>query len=178
MTSTSRFQVHSTPIRLFFSPAPWAATAYLASYLVIGPLLFAAALTVVTVAFGLSITVLGLPLLIGAALIIRGLSQLERARALIVATPIPYSYAPVDGSGLLAQIRTRWSDRSTLAGCAYLILMFPLLLVVDIVALALWLAFLSGIALPLWYWAIPQTWNNGKHDRGVMLGYLPDGPHT
>jgi hypothetical protein len=56
--------------------------------------------------------------------------------------------------------------------------LFVPLLVLDVVALVIWLAFLAGVTLPLWYWSIPQRWQDGQSHHGVMIGYLPNGPHT
>jgi len=164
--------------RTVFSARPWAATGYLFSYVVLAPALFAVALTVVAVTFPLSITLFGLPLLVGSALIVRGCANLERARALLVTGPIPARYATVTGSGLLAQIRTRWSDRATLRDCGYLIGMFPILYVLDTTVFALWVAVLAGLALPLWYWAVPQSWDDGVDRHGVMIGYVPQPGRT
>jgi hypothetical protein len=169
--------MHRHPLRMFFSAGPWVAMAYLASYIPIGTVMFGVAVTVVVTSYALSIIWLGLPLLVGAAWIVRGCAQVERKRGLLVADQVPDSYRPVTKPGLFAQIKTRWTDPATLRDCAYLVLMYPLLLVLDTVALAIWLSFLGGLALPLWYWSIPRTWDNGVSDHGVMIGYLPNGPH-
>lgn len=155
------------PLTLF-SATPWRATGYLASYLLTGTGLFIAALGVVLVSGVVSISWLGVPLLIGAAGIVRGCAQLERMRTVIVGERIPASYRPVLEPGILAQARTRWTDWATIRDCTYLILLFPFLLLLDVVALALWLACLAGVALPFWYWSLP----NGQ---GVLIGYFPDG---
>jgi hypothetical protein len=165
------------PLRMFFSAGPWAATAYLGSYLFVGAVLFTVAFTVLVTSTALTITWIGLPLLVGAAVIIRGCAQVERARARLVGGPVPASYRLVASPGLFAQVKTRWADPATRRDCGYLILMFTPLLVLDVVALSIWLSFLGMVTLPLWYWAIPQTWDGtGVHDHGVILGYLPNGP--
>jgi hypothetical protein len=171
------FRVHRNPLRMFFSAGPWAATAYLASYVVTGTVFFSVALTVLLTSYVMAITWVGIPLLVGAALIIRGCAQVERWRTRLVGVGIPASYRPVTSPGLFAQVKTRWADPATRRDCGYLILMFAPLFVLDVVALSIWLSFLAMVTLPLWYWSIPQTWENtGIHDHGVMLGYLPNGP--
>ncbi len=173
-----RLRVHRNPLRMFFSAGPWVATAYLSSYLFVGTVLFGVALTVLLTSYAVSITFLGVPLLVGAAGIIRGCAQAERARALMVGDIIPADYRPVTERGLFAQVRTRWTDPATRRDCVYLILMFVPLLIVDTVAFAVWLSMLAMISLPLWYWSIPHEWENtGVHDHGVIVGYLPNGPH-
>jgi hypothetical protein len=171
-----RLRVHRNPLRMFFSAGPWAATAYLGSYLFVGTVLFTVALTVVVTSTALTVTWIGLPLLVGAALVVRGCAHVERGRALVAGVPVPASYRSVTSPGLFAQVKTRWADPATRRDCGYLILMFAPLLVLDVVALSIWLSFLGMVTLPLWYWAIPQTWDTGARDHGVMLGYLPNGP--
>jgi hypothetical protein len=176
-TPGGRLRVHRNPLRMFFSAGPWAATAYLGSYLLVGAVLFSVAFTVLVTAYTLTITWIGIPLLVGAAVIIRGCAQFERARTLLVGSRVAASYRPVTSPGLFAQVKTRWADRATLRDCCYLILMFAPLLTLDVVALSIWLSFLGMVTLPLWYWSIPQTRENtGIHDHGVIIGYLPNGP--
>jgi Putative sensor len=76
----------------------------------------------------------------------------------------------------MAQLRTRWRDPATRRDLAHLVFMYVPLLLMDTVAFALWLSFLAGITLPLWYWSIPQTFDNGQVAHGVSLGYLANGP--
>ncbi len=174
----SRLRVHRNPLRMFFSTGPWVATAYLSSYLFVSAILFSVALTVLLTAYAVSITFIGVPLLVGAAGIIRGCAQTERARALMVGDTILAAYRPVTERGLFAQVKTRWADPTTRRDCVYLILMFGPLFVLDTVALTVWLSITAMITLPLWYWSIPNQWENtGVHDHGVMIGYLPNGPH-
>ncbi len=172
-----RLRTYRNPLRMFFSAGPWAATAYLTSYLPVGTILFVVVLTTVVTSYALSITLLGLPLLVGAAVIVRGCAHIERWRARLVTDPIPYAYRPVTEPGLLAQIKTRWADTTTLRDCAYLILMYVPLLALATVVLSIWLALVGMVTLPLWFWSIPHS--EGAH--GVMIGYLPnlpDGPYV
>jgi hypothetical protein len=179
MTNTmgSRLPRYRNPLRMFFSTGPAAATAYLFSYIPVGAVMFAIVLAAVVVSGTLSIIWIGLPLLVGAAVIVRGCAEVERWRALMVIDPVPSSYRMVSQPGLFAQIRTRWSDPTTIRDCAYILLLFVPLLVLDVVALVIWLTFLAGITVPLWYWSIPQGFHDGQHLHGLMMGYLPS-PHT
>jgi hypothetical protein len=97
---TSHLVLHRNPLRMVFSVGPWAALAYVASYLVTGPVFFSLALSIGITAYVLSITWIGLPLLIGAALLVRGLADLERGRARLVGARIPAAYRTVRRSGL------------------------------------------------------------------------------
>ncbi|WP_250284208.1 MULTISPECIES: sensor domain-containing protein [unclassified Frankia] len=160
------------PIRLPLSSAPWIAAGYLGGYLLVGTVLFAVCLSLLSVAAATGIFWLGVPVLVGAAGIIRGCAQIERLRAGLAGWRIPNAYRPVLKPGILAQARTRWTDPATIRDCVYLILLYPLLFALDLTALLLWIAGVAGALLPLWYWSIP-----GEH--GVQLGYFPDdGPGT
>jgi Putative sensor len=165
-------------LRIAVSAEPWLATAFLASYLVVGPLLFGASLAVLVTALALSLITVGLPLLVGAAAIVRGCAQVERTRARLVTDRISQSYQRVEQPGLVAQIRTRWSDRATRRDVIYLVGMFPALLVFDLIGVVFFVVTLAGLTLPFWFWLIPQNWDNGQSGNGIMIGYLPQGPHT
>lgn len=174
---SSHLVLHRNPVRMVFSAGPWAGLAYVASYLVTGPVFFALALTVGIVAYALSITWIGLPLLIGAALAVRGLAELERGRALVVGADVPSGYRRVHRPGLWAQIKERWSDPQTLRDYIYLVVLFVPLLVIDTIAFSIFVAFLGMVALPLWFWAIPNGFGGTDDVHGVMIGYTP-GPYS
>ena len=167
------------PLRLLLSPAPWAALAYLGSYLVVGTVLFTQVVIVVVTAASLSftLTLAGIPLLVAAAVVVRGCAQVERVRSgLVIPGPVQSAYLPVTRPGVMAQLRTRWRDPATRRDLAYVVFMYVPLLLMDTVVFGLWLSFLAGITLPLWYWSTPQTFDNGQVAHGVALGYLPNGP--
>ena len=79
--------------------------------------------------------------------------------------------------GILAQVRTRWRDPATWRDVAYLIGLWPVLFILDTTVLSIWLVFLAGVTVPAWYWAVPQTFNNGQSAHGLQFGYFPNGPH-
>lgn len=170
-TAAGRWRI----VRRLWSPQPWRATAYLASYLPFGTTSFAGTVIVLVTATCTNITWLGLPLVLGATEIVRGCARTERRRAALFAEPVPAHYRDTHG-GLLGQVRGRLADPATWRDCAYLTLLFPPLLALDVTALVIWLACLAGIALPCWYWAIPNSWHDGTSDHGVLIGYLPAGP--
>jgi Putative sensor len=116
---------------------------------------------VLVVSAVLDITWLGLPLLIGAAAVLRGCAAVERGRARIVSVVIPAAYRPVPGTGVFTHLRARWHDPATWRDCAYLLGLFPALLVLDVVGLAIWLGCLAGITVPIWYWSLTDPWGIG-----------------
>ena len=154
--TAGRLAFHGNPVRQLGSPGPWAATVYLVSYLPVGTLCFGVCLVVLVVSAVLNITWLGLPLLIGAAAVLRGCATVERKRAGLIGLRIEARYRPVTGTGVFTHLTTRWHDEATWRDCAYLVGLFPVLLALDVVGLAIWLVCLAGITVPAWYWSIPD----------------------
>lgn len=177
MSAVSELSLRRDPIRLLLSRGLWRSAWYLLGYLVVGGALFAIALSTAVAGAGLSITLAGLPVLVAAAAAIRWCADVERARLrAMVSGPVVGRYREVVGSGIMAQLRTRWRDPATWRDVAYLVGMFVPLLVLDAIVLAVWWGFLAGITLPIWYWA-PWKSVHGVRYHGYDLGYHPNGPH-
>ena len=179
----TRLRLYRNPLRLAVSASPWRAAWYLAVYVfATGWLLFAVAFTTTVAAAGLAITLAGIPLLVAAAGVLRGCAEVERGRLRrVLGEPAPGGYQPVTGTGVVAQLKTRWRDPATWHDVAYLIGLWLPLHILDTVVFAVWLTFLAGITLPAWYWAphdgagLGYAGNTTIH--GVVLGYFPHGPH-
>jgi hypothetical protein len=90
--------------------------------------------------------------------------------------PVKGYYRQPAGGGLIKSLRTRWTDYATWRDIAYLISMFIPLLILDTTVFTIWLVFLAGITLPVWYWA-PWQSIDGVRYHGYQLGYFPNGPH-
>jgi putative sensor protein len=177
VSAVSQLSLRRDPIRLVLSRGLWRSVWYLLAYEVVGWVLFAIALSAALTGAVLSITLAGLPVLVAAAATIRWCAGVERARLRpMVTAPVVGTYRQVAGSGVMAQLRTRWRDPSTWRDIAYLLGMFVPLVALDLVVLMLWLVFLAGITLPAWYWAPWQT-IHGVRYHGYQLGYFPNGPH-
>jgi hypothetical protein len=173
----SQLSLRRDPIRLLLSRGLWGSVWYLLGYLALSGVLFAIAFAVAVGGAGLSVTLAGLPVLIAAAAAIRWCADVERARLRPMAGgPVAGSYRQVAGSGVMARLRTRWRDPATWRDVAYLVGMFVPLLALDTIVLAVWLVFLAGITLPIWYWAPWQT-VHGVRYHGYDLGYHPNGRH-
>ena len=177
MSAVSKLSLRRHPIRLVLSRGPWAAAWYLLGYLAVGSALFAIALSSAVAGAGLSITLAGLPVLVTAAAAIRWCADVERARLRpMVARPVAGAYRQVVGSGVMAQLRTRWRNPATWRDVAYVVGLFVPLLALDTIVLAVWWWSLAGITLPIWYWA-PWKSVHGVRYHGYDLGYHPNGPH-
>ena len=133
----------------------WAATGYLASYLILGPAMFLLSLLTLVLTAVLNITLLGFPLLLLAAGLIRGCAHVERRRAGLVGDRVTAPYRPVPQPGVISGVRTRWCDPATLRDCVYLVLLLPPLLALDAAALLLWAGVLATALAPAWYWSVP-----------------------
>jgi Putative sensor len=173
----STLSLRRNPVRLAASRSTWAAAWYLFAYLFVGAVLFAIALTVAITGAALSITLAGIPVLVAAAATIRWCADVERVRLRTVdPAPIAGRYREVTGSGVMAQLRSRWRDPQNWRDIAYLVGMYVPLLVLDVIVFAVWLTLLAGITLPAWYWA-PWQSVHGTRFHGYQLGYFPNGPH-
>jgi hypothetical protein len=170
----TRVTLRRNPLRNVASPGPWLSTVYLLSYLPVGPLLFGGVLGVFVVSFLLNITWLGLPLLIGAAAIVRGAALVERRRAVLVGRVVEPRAQPVVARGVFAKVRAAWRDPGTWRFCAYFVLFFPPLLILDVVAVVLWVTALAGVTLPIWFWSVPLELPGGGRTHGVWLGFAVD----
>jgi hypothetical protein len=177
VSAVSKPSLRRDPIRLLLSRGLWRSVWYLLGYLAVGWFLFAIAFAVAVGGAGLSVTLAGLPVLAAAAAVIRWCADVERARLRPMAGgPVAGRYRQVTGSGVMAQLRTRWRDPATWRDIAYLVGLFVPLLALDAIVLAVWWASLAAITLPIWYRAPWQT-IHGVRYHGSQLGYFPNGPH-
>jgi hypothetical protein len=151
---------------------------YLLAYQVVGCLLFAVALTGVSVAIGLSVTLAGIPLLVVAAALVRWGAEVERVRLRpMTGSRIHGSYRSPDRPGLIARAVTAWKDVAVWRDLAYLVGLFVPLATIGLIAITLWLCCIGGITLPLWYHFPVNHFAHGLTVHGVQLGYFPNGPH-
>jgi len=140
--------------------------------------LFGIALSAVTVAGVFAITLAGLPLLVAAAGVVRGCANAERARLRqVFSEPVRGGYRAVSRPGIMSQVSVRWRDLATWRDLAYLLGLWLPLYVLDTIVLTIWLTFLGGITLPIWYRFARNDFTNGESAHGVGLGYFPNGPH-
>ncbi|MFC8917302.1 sensor domain-containing protein [Streptomyces sp. NPDC057116] len=156
--------------RMLLSAAPWRATGYLAGYLVAGTVFFAVATAAVLVGVVFSQLTVTVALTIGSVWVVRCCAQVERGRAVLVDAPIPYAYQEVTEPGLAGHLKARCTDPAFYRDCCYLILLHPFLLLLDALTLAVWLPLLTGVSLPLWFWAVESRQADGTFADGVRLG--------
>jgi Putative sensor len=171
------------PVSLLFSRTLWASAGYVFAYLIIAWVLFGVALTIAIGGGLLSVTLIGLPVLIAAAAVIKGCANFERARLAGMGLHVGSGYREFTGSGLLTRMRHQWSDPALWRDIAYLFGLMAPLLVLDFAVTVVWLVLLAGITLPAWYQSPRQSFtlgvsgNGSSSAHGVQLGYFPHGPH-
>ena len=174
----TRLRLYRNPLRQLVADSTWRAAWFLLAYLVFGWLLWACVFAATVTTAVLAITLAGIPLLVGTAAVIRGCADAERWRLRgVLAAPVRGGYRADRRPGILGQVRTRWTDPATWRDFAYLFGLFPVLWAVDLAVTVVWLVFLAGITVPAWYWAVPETFDNGQRAHGLQFGYFPNGPH-
>jgi signal transduction histidine kinase len=117
---------------------------------------FVVLVTGLSVSFGLLITLIGVPLLIGTLIAARGLANVERLRLpLVLGRPVaPARYRDVP-DGLKGWLRMLldgqlWLD--TLHG----IVVYPVAVFTFVVSITWWAVALGATTWPLWAWALPD----------------------
>ena len=176
--------LNRNPLRLLVSSGPWRAAWYLGGYVfVTGWVLFSIAFTATVSAAAFAITLAGIPLAIAAAAVVRWCAAAERVRLRqVFAGPVPRAaYRSTDGLAIMARARSTWKDPALWRDRAYVIGLWSPLFILDTVVLTIWLTFLAGITVPIWYWAPRGTgiagYTSSTTVHGVAFGYFPHGPH-
>jgi signal transduction histidine kinase len=144
--------------RELVDPRTYGRIAYL---LVAGPLgvaEFVFLVTAISLGVGLAITLIGIPILILAVYAWGFLAEAERrVIGALTGTVIASPYRPVPaGASRWGRLRARLADPATWKDLVFLLLQFPFGLVAFIVTVCVLSIGIHGLALPLWYWAVPD----------------------
>lgn len=171
--NTARLKFRA-PLPLLFSPAPWVAFGYLVTSMVLSVFTFSIAVTMLALGASLGLLWLGLPVVIIAIATVRALANVERRRLRPRIAP-PYRALP--SGPFRARLRARMRDPATRRDIVLLVALWPVLFVMDTVAVAFWLVCFELMSLPIWYRYVPNTFDNGTKARGQAIGYYPNGPY-
>lgn len=180
----NRLRLRADPLRLLISSGPWISAWYLFSYLIAGTVafFFILALLVASGGFGITVAIIGLPLLAGTVLVIRGCAAMERGRLRAVFTePVRGRYREMTDTGWLGRLKLRWTDPALWRDLAYLVGLFPPLLVPDLVVFLIWVMLLFGITIPIWYETFTDTcigYCQGPGFHGIQFGGFSHGAHA
>jgi signal transduction histidine kinase len=132
-------------------------TVYLLLALPIGILAFTVVVTGWSLALGLAVTLIGLPVAMITIHFSRWLGWIERRRAaLVLGHPIPAVYNPATG-GFFARLRALFSDPSTWKDLGWHLLLLPVGIGDFTVAVGAWSGALGLLTMPAWWWALPTS---------------------
>ncbi|MET7369480.1 sensor domain-containing protein [Streptomyces sp. NPDC005566] len=144
-------------LRAPFEARTWRELAYLVLSLPISVVLFSFAITMTSLGLGMLITFLGIPILAAALVMCRGFGAMERVRArrllkLEVADP-----APVRGrtGGLMSWVGAVLKSGVSWRHLLYALLHFPWALFAFIVSVTFWTYGWAMFTYPLWRWVFP-----------------------
>jgi signal transduction histidine kinase len=145
-------------------------------YLLVGfPLaLVSFILVVVGLAVGVAniITVVGLPIVAGTLFLARGFAHVERQRiSAVVGTELAiprYKRVP-PGTGFWRRMATLLTDGQAWLDATHAFVTLPIAVVGFSIAFTWWVAALTGLAYPLYDWALPHTRDN--YELHELLGF-------
>jgi signal transduction histidine kinase len=132
-------------------------TVYLLLALPMGILTFTVVVTGWSLALGLAITLIGLPIAMVTIHTSRWMAWVERRRAaLVLGEIIPGVYKPSTGK-FVDRLKALFSDPSTWKDLAWHLLLLPVGIAGFTVAVTAWSASLGLILTPAWWWALPDS---------------------
>jgi len=179
--TADRLVLRANPLRLVFSASLWRAAGFLITYMLIGGILFSISLAAGVVAVTLAVTIVAVPLLIGAAWVVRGCAGVERFRLRqVLREPVPVSYPAPQAAGMWQRAKSMWLASATWRDLAYLVGLWPVLLALDVAVFAVWAYLLAGITFPAWYSRVRGMCMgscSSQNAPGLMIGHFPYGPH-
>jgi hypothetical protein len=131
--------------------------AYLVLGLPIGIASFTIAVTGLSLAAGLLITLVGIPVLLATLLACRGLAALERARAaLVLGEPVPGAERAWKRDGVWETTKAVLSDPGGWRDLLWAVVLMPIGIATFSIAVSLWATALGLLTSPLWYWTLPD----------------------
>lgn len=173
-------------LRAPFEARTWKETIHLLLNLPFGIATFTIIVTGFALGFGMLITLVGIPILIGMLYVSRAMGAVERVRAgLLLDLDVPRPYRPDPP-------RDRWwrpfvsrgTDPATWTEIAYHLLMLPVGTITFTIVVTFWVTGLALVFLPVYAWALPEnaqivdTWVRLSVDTDpnmVLVGAPGDG---
>jgi Putative sensor len=141
---------------------------YLLLGLPLGIAIFTIAVTGLSLAAGLAITLLGIPVLLATLVVVRWLAVVERVRAAaVLGEPIAGAERTWSG-GPWVRTRAAAGDPAAWRNVLWALLVLPLGTAGFTVAVAAWSTALGLLSSPLWMWAVPDP------DDGAPVAFLDD----
>jgi signal transduction histidine kinase len=138
-------------------PRTYTRIAYLLVAGVFGVIEFTFLVTALSTGVGLAVTLIGIPILIASVYAWGWLAEIERRTiGALTGNQIASPYRPLPAGGWWERLRARLADPATWKDLTFLFLQFPFGLLSFIVAVTVLSVGISGVTLPLWYWAVPD----------------------
>jgi signal transduction histidine kinase len=138
-------------------PRTYTRIAYLLVAGVFGVIEFTFLVTALSTGVGLAVTLIGIPILIASVYAWGWLAEIERRTiGTLTGNEIASPYRPLPERGWWERLRARLADPATWKDLTFLFLQFPFGLLSFIIAVTVLSVGLSGLTLPLWYWAVPD----------------------
>jgi Putative sensor len=129
---------------------------YLLAGLPAGVLTFSVLVTGFSLAAGLAITLLGIPVLLATLYAARAMGDAERRRnALVDDGPIPRTPRPWSG-GVIARTKAAATDLGAWRDTLWGLLLLPVGIAGFVVVTTVWSLALGLLTSPVWYWALPD----------------------
>jgi signal transduction histidine kinase len=133
-------------------------TAYLLLALPTGILTLTVVVTGWSLALGLLVTLIGLPVAMATIYASRWMAWIERHRAaLVLGQPIRGVYKPPATGRFVDRLKAQFSDPSTWKDLGWHMLLLPVGIADFTVAATAWGASLGLLFMPAWWWALPES---------------------
>jgi hypothetical protein len=130
--------------------------AYLLAGLPAGVVAFSVLVTGFSLAGGLAITLLGIPVLLATLYVARAMGDAERWRAARAGMPIARTSRPWTG-GIIARSKAAATDLGAWRDALWGLLMLPIGVATFTIATTAWSVALGLLTSPAWYWALPDN---------------------
>jgi signal transduction histidine kinase len=151
----------------------WRETLYLILEFVTGTIGFTFIITGASIAFGLSILIIGLPIAVLLAHFNRWWCGIDRAlAALVLHDRIPARYREPIGSGRISRWLSVFGDRQTWLDALWMLVAFPLGIVGFVVAVSAWATVLGLLTGPIWAWSIPGWIHSHVVTNSILAPFL------
>jgi signal transduction histidine kinase len=130
---------------------------YLASGLLVSMEAFLIWVTGVTLSLTFALMIIGLPLALGMFAVFRWVCDLERRRAaLVLGAAIPQNYRPRPDRNIAIRLLSVLKDPQSWKDAVYLGLFSIVGFVWGIIWITVWAVALGSIAMPAWWWSVPD----------------------
>jgi hypothetical protein len=143
--------------------------AYLTGALLTSVLALAVWVTAVSVTLSLAVFVIGIPVALGAAYVMRWTADLDRRNAaLVFGRPVRGRYRDHGRASFLGRVRATLGDPQVWRDLAWLITHSILGFAFGVIAISLAGSVLGMAAAPLWYWAVPDGIELGLYNADTL----------